>query len=147
MSLLISNVFPYIYSSSRVTTVVYRTLQLAARPIHPNLTTSYPRPITDIRSSYDVHTDAKADQLNTSPHHYCRQIHTAYHPASPHPHWHLQQEKRRTLCHSSNMTSYRSTEYIFSTHALHIFVNEISSPTYTTLIFILHHVLLCSFFI
>ena len=34
----------------------------------------------------------------------------------------------------------------FSTLALHIFVNEISSPTYSTLIFLLYHVILCSFF-
>ena len=43
------------------------------------------------------------------------------------------------------MTSYRSTKYIFSTRALHNFVNNISSPTYTTLIFVLYHIILCSF--
>jgi len=36
------------------------------------------------------------------------------------------------------MTSYKPTKYnIFSTHALHIFVNDISSPTHTTLMFVL----------
>jgi len=36
------------------------------------------------------------------------------------------------------MTSYRSTKYnTFSTHALHIFVNDISSPT---LVFVLYHI-------
>ena len=40
------------------------------------------------------------------------------------------------------MTSYRSTKNnIFSTHALHIFVNEISSPTYTALMFVLYDII------
>jgi len=39
------------------------------------------------------------------------------------------------------MTSYRSTKYnTFSTQALHIFVNEISSPTDTTLMSVLYHI-------
>ena len=50
------------------------------------------------------------------------------------------------LC-AEDVQMYRSTKYnILSTHVLHIFVNEISSPTYTTLIFVLQHVILCSFF-
>jgi len=45
------------------------------------------------------------------------------------------------------MTPYRSFKNdIFNTHTLHIFVNEISSPTYTTLMFVLYHIILCSFF-
>ena len=44
--------------------------------------------------------------------------------------------------------TYRSTKYnTFSTHALHIFVNEISSLTYTTQIFVLYHIILCRFFL
>jgi len=41
------------------------------------------------------------------------------------------------------MISYRSIQKnsTFNTHALHIFVNEISSPTYTTL----YLIILCSF--
>ena len=46
------------------------------------------------------------------------------------------------------MTSYRCTKNnVFNTQALHIFVNEISSPTFTTQIFVLYHIILCSFFL
>ena len=39
------------------------------------------------------------------------------------------------------MTSYRSTKYnAFSTHALHIFLNDICSPTYNTVMFVLYNI-------
>ena len=41
-------------------------------------------------------------------------------------------------------TRYRLQSY-GDTHANHDFVNEISSPTYTTLIFVLYHIILGSF--
>ena len=43
------------------------------------------------------------------------------------------------------MTSYRSNKNTFSTHDLHIFVNEISSPTYTTLMFVLYRIYIMYF--
>jgi len=48
-----------------------------------------------------------------------------------------------TMCSSSLVDLYDVIfkNNIFSTHAVRIFVNEISSPTYTKLIFVTYHVI------
>jgi len=114
-------------------------LQLNTRIIQSNLTTSHPRPVANKQSSDDNHTDTKVDQCEHQPTTTSNsRYNAAYRPASPQPQWHLQHKWRTLWHHRWNLTSYRPTKYTFSTHVLHIFVNEISSPTYTTLMLVLY---------